>query len=79
MVNTLTQTILISRQLRRAAHIPLERNSGARALAFNLVVEPLARGSAAVQHDVVVEGRDGVLWDRGVGEVAGLELRGAAV
>jgi len=79
MVNTLTQPILVILQLRRAAHIPLESNACTVAIAFDLVVEALARDLAAVQHNVVVEGRDGVFGDRGIGEVAGLELRGAPV
>jgi len=76
MVNTLAQAVLVGLQLGGAAHVPLERDFGA---AFDLVVEALARVLPAVQHDVVVEGRDGVFWDRGVGKLAGLELRGAAV
>lgn len=75
MVNTLAQTILISRSLRRAADVPLESDLAA----FDLVVESLTRLLLAVEEEVVEERRDGVLRDAGVGEGVDLELRGAAV
>lgn len=71
MVNALTQALLVGRQLGHTADIPLESNFGA---AFDLVVEALARGFFAVQHEVVEEGGDGVFGYRGVGELPDLEL-----
>jgi len=76
MVDALAQPLFIGVQLRRAPDIPLQRNF---TVAFDLVVNALARGFVAVEHEVVEEGRDGVFGDAGVGEVLDLELRGAAV
>lgn len=75
VVDTLAQTILIRRRLRRAANIPLERDLAA----FDLVVNALTRLLPPVEEQVVEERRDGVLRDAGVREGVDLELRGAAV
>ena len=76
MVNTLAQPRLVVFQLRAAAHVPLERDFRP---ALDLVVEALAGVFVGVEHEVVEEGRDGVLRDCAVGEAVYLELRGAAV
>jgi hypothetical protein len=76
MVDALAQPLLVGFRLRRAADVPLQRNF---TVAFDLVVNALARGFVAIEHEVVEEGRDGVLRDAGVGEVLDLELGGAAV
>jgi hypothetical protein len=75
VVNTLAQTVLVSRSLRRATDVPLECDLAA----FDLVVDPLTRLLLAVEEQVVEEWRDSVLRDGGVGEGVDLELRGAAV